>query len=347
MPLPELAIAGLAAGGTALFNGVSSLLSNRSAYNAQREANETNIALAREQMRYQTSEREAMQRYNTPLAQRQRYEEAGINPYLAMNQMNNGNTQMQIGVTPAHVEPAVNDPYSGFVRSAGSAASTGLQMYQMYQNSLTQEEVNKGLATDNYYKAANYVMGLAKSKAEIGQILSKTKETDANYSNLKQQYKILENEFNEGVIRLKYADELASATTKKQREEAALAHEQRMLVHYQSEYQSIYNDLFPQLTEAQMAKLAAETTAAYSSANLSQKMAEHEIEKKANTITDGQIKQLEKDGVKIDNQYKASMYRANKNYIHVLTHKVRNTDNFVQNYVPLTGIVSAAVKKGR
>lgn len=48
---------------------------------AQSEANATNIQLSREQMAYQTSEREAAQEYNTPANQRARYEAAGINPF--------------------------------------------------------------------------------------------------------------------------------------------------------------------------------------------------------------------------------------------------------------------------
>ena len=67
-----------------------------------------------EQMAYQTSEREATQEYNTPANQRQRYEDAGINPYLALGQMDAGNTSAQT----APSAPQLQVPQYGDIISA-------------------------------------------------------------------------------------------------------------------------------------------------------------------------------------------------------------------------------------
>lgn len=89
------AIAGAA--GSLLGAGIGGSLSNRAAQttaNAQlqatRETNQNNLLLAQRQNDWNVEQWNRQNEYNTPLAQRQRYEAAGINPYFAMGNIQSG-----------------------------------------------------------------------------------------------------------------------------------------------------------------------------------------------------------------------------------------------------------------
>ena len=95
------------AGGIANSNNVSSV--NQSNLEAARETNTANREMFDIQMdynKYMYEDQKAyndklismMNDYNKPAAQRQRFEEAGINPYFAMGNIDAGNASSQVGV---------------------------------------------------------------------------------------------------------------------------------------------------------------------------------------------------------------------------------------------------------
>lgn len=114
-----------------------------------------------EQMAYQTSEREATQEYNTPENQRQRYEQAGINPYLALGQMDAGNTTAQT----APSAPQLQVPQYGDIISAlGDSVKSGIsdtQQLEMYQLGLEQQRV------DARYKLTEKLLQLNSQRADL------------------------------------------------------------------------------------------------------------------------------------------------------------------------------------
>lgn len=98
--LPAIAAA-LIAGGASVGSNIIGGIFNR---NAQRAANNTNMAIAREtnaqnyqifreQNEFNKEQLNNYLQYNTPAAQRARFEDAGINPYMALGSMQNGNAQ--------------------------------------------------------------------------------------------------------------------------------------------------------------------------------------------------------------------------------------------------------------
>lgn len=104
--------AGLLAGGSAL----GSLLGGIFGSSGQSSANTTNLKIAREtnaqnykmfqqQLGFTEDLWNKTNAYNTPEAQRARWEQAGINPYLAMNSMDAGNANASSTPSP---NPAVN-----------------------------------------------------------------------------------------------------------------------------------------------------------------------------------------------------------------------------------------------
>lgn len=83
---------------------IGSLIGGAFQKSAQRAANRTNLAIAREtnaqnyqifreQNEFNKEQFNNYLQYNTPAAQRARYEDAGINPYMALGNMQNGNAQ--------------------------------------------------------------------------------------------------------------------------------------------------------------------------------------------------------------------------------------------------------------
>lgn len=136
--------------GSAIIGGAAnifgSLFGGSSAANAQRNANRTNLQIAREtnqqnwqMMTYQNQwnekQNEKMLAYNTPLEQMKRYDQAGINPYLAASQIMPGNQQSQLTSAQAPAMQAAQvQPVTGMAdaiqNSISNAADTMLKIAQ-------------------------------------------------------------------------------------------------------------------------------------------------------------------------------------------------------------------------
>lgn len=87
-------VAGIAATGSLISSLVSSNASSKAAdksLEAQRETNDTNLQLAAENRSWQERMINEQNEYNSPSAQMERYQEAGLNPYMMM-QSGNGTT---------------------------------------------------------------------------------------------------------------------------------------------------------------------------------------------------------------------------------------------------------------
>ncbi len=134
----------------AIIGGASNLLGTivggASRNKAQQDANRTNLQIAREtnqqnwnMMTYQNQWNEAqnakMLAYNTPAEQMKRYDQAGINPYLAASQIVPGNQQSQLTSAQAPAMQAAQvQPVTGMAdaiqNSISSAADSMLKIAQ-------------------------------------------------------------------------------------------------------------------------------------------------------------------------------------------------------------------------
>ena len=65
----------------------------RASLQATRETNAANLKLAQYQNDWNLAQWNRQNAYNTPQAQRLRYEEAGINPYFALGNINSGQSE--------------------------------------------------------------------------------------------------------------------------------------------------------------------------------------------------------------------------------------------------------------
>jgi hypothetical protein len=143
--------------GSALISGASSLLGGLFGSGAQSSANRTNLQIAREtnQMQYQMFQEQnafnermynQMQQYNTPAAQMQRYQEAGINPYIAAGNVQSGNAQSALqSAQPLPLHTAQVQPVDAF-KDSFSQIGNVISQYAQNELALSQAQKNRAEA---------------------------------------------------------------------------------------------------------------------------------------------------------------------------------------------------------
>lgn len=149
-------IGGIVSGVGNLVGGIFGSSSTRAAAKAQlqavRETNKANLDLAKYQNEWNVAQWNRQNAYNTPAMQRQRYEEAGINPYFAMGNIQSGNAEGLMSANMANQQPVVSDlqGQSGQIlgESIANAAQNGEQTYFA---SKIQSEQAKALQIENTF----------------------------------------------------------------------------------------------------------------------------------------------------------------------------------------------------
>ena len=150
--------AAIISGGASLLGGLFGGNSNQS---AQDKANATNLQIAREtnQQQYQMFQEQnsfnermynQMQAYNTPAAQMQRYQDAGINPYIAAGNVQTGNVQslLQSAQAPqlhtAQVAPAFG--MGDAIQNSFTQIGNVVAQYAQNELALSQAQKNRAEA---------------------------------------------------------------------------------------------------------------------------------------------------------------------------------------------------------
>lgn len=143
--------------GSALISGASSLLGGMFGSSSQSSANRTNLQIAREtnQMQYQMFQEQnafnermynQMQQYNTPAAQMQRYNDAGINPYIAAGNVQSGNAQSALqSAQPLPLHTAQVMPVDAF-KDSFSQIGNVISQYAQNELALSQAQKNRAEA---------------------------------------------------------------------------------------------------------------------------------------------------------------------------------------------------------
>ena len=150
---------------SSIISGASSLLGGflggKSNQSAVDKANATNIQIAREtnQQQYQMFQEQnafnermynQMQSYNTPAEQRQRYQDAGINPYIAAGNVQTGNVQssLQSAQAPqlhtAQVAPALG--MGDAIQNSFTQIGNVVAQYAQNELALSQAQKNRAEA---------------------------------------------------------------------------------------------------------------------------------------------------------------------------------------------------------
>lgn len=149
-------VGGIISGIGSLFGGAASAFSTRAAAEAQlqavRETNKANLNLAKYQNDWNVAQWNRQNAYNTPAAQRQRYEEAGINPYFALGNIQAGNAEGLMSADMANQKPVVSDLQGRDGQILGQSIANAAQIgEQTYFASKIQQEQAKNLQIQNTF----------------------------------------------------------------------------------------------------------------------------------------------------------------------------------------------------
>lgn len=297
--------------GSALISGASSLLGGLFGSGAQSSANRTNIQIAREtnQMQYQMFKEQnafnermynQMQQYNTPAAQMQRYNDAGINPYIAAGNVQTGNAQSALqSAQPLPLHTSQVQPVDAF---KDSFSQIGNVISQYAQNELALSQAQKNRAEAGWVDRLN--------GAQLNKMSAETNNLYQQGSLLGLDYK-LKNDTLGNYIKLSDLSVLNAEKTNEQLDVITQsARLENALKNIDLGIQSKYGE---RLFVAQLSKTLAESFA--TQAGVRQRDAQIAIDKQnANTnaaVGGAQIQNLvanaikateEATGVKIDNE---------------------------------------------
>lgn len=135
-----------------LFGSSSSKYAAKAQLQAVRESNKANLDLAKYQNEWNVAQWNRQNAYNTPAMQRQRYEEAGINPYFALGNIQSGNAEGLMSANMANQQPVVSDLQGQSGQILGNSISDAAQSgVNAYFGSKIQQEQAKSLQIENTF----------------------------------------------------------------------------------------------------------------------------------------------------------------------------------------------------
>lgn len=152
-------------------NAGASLLGGVFGYFGQKSANQAALQRMREQNDFAERMWNKGNEYNTPYEQRKRYEAAGINPYLALGNIQAGNAQGS--VSPAPPAPVGN---AGAFLGAGIAGGANAAVNTYLQNQLISSQVEKNLADADAVREDTPYIG-RRNEADIASTEAGTEST--------------------------------------------------------------------------------------------------------------------------------------------------------------------------
>lgn len=179
--------------GAALIGGGASLIGGLINGSSQNSANRTNMAIAREtnranmsMLKYQNAFNQEMwnknNEYNTPLAQRQRYEQAGINPYLAMSNIQSGNASSALQSANGNaMQGARVEPVTGYGDAISNGVNQAVSTYTQLQQARKVKAEADGQEIGNMSLAARYEAMLKNMKGEYNFKVSQTNLNDLEW----------------------------------------------------------------------------------------------------------------------------------------------------------------------
>ena len=159
---------------------IGSLIGGAFQKSAQRAANRTNLAIAREtnaqnyqifreQNEFNKEQFNNYLQYNTPAAQRARYEDAGINPYMALGNMQNGNAQSALtSANSAPMQATQVQPENGMANGIQSALLNAATIMSAVSDARLKSAAADKQNLENGKFAENFAMQMAETRIKIG-----------------------------------------------------------------------------------------------------------------------------------------------------------------------------------
>ena len=157
---PVVSAAGSIIGGSVAKQGSDAAA--KASLQATRETNAANLKLAQYQNDWNLAQWNRQNAYNTPAAQRARYEEAGINPYFALGNISSGQAQSLMSTDMARQESGA-DAYNMKAQGAqqlGAAISNASSQFFSTQYQMEQTKALQIQNTENLLSMTKRVQGL-------------------------------------------------------------------------------------------------------------------------------------------------------------------------------------------
>ena len=185
--------------GAAVSGGASvlgSLIGGIFQRNAQKSANKTNLQIAREtnaqnyqifreQNEFNKDQFNQYLQYNTPAAQRARFEEAGINPYLAMNNVQAGNANSALSsANAAPMQAAQVQPENGMAMGIQNAMMNAAAV----MNAVSDANLKNQQANRQRLENASFAEDFANRMEEIRSRIGLNKSSKDLQGSRKQLY---------------------------------------------------------------------------------------------------------------------------------------------------------------
>ena len=266
--------------GAAAIGGGANLLGNIIGWSNNNKTNNTNFKIAQmnnqynqkmleRQIQYNTDMWNKQNEYNTPSAQMKRFEDAGINPYNAMSNVQSGQAQSAGGVNPPTASPVTmqsfTPDFSGIGDAAQNYAVNHLAETKMHSDLKYQDELTRQLEIENKYREQKLIEEIE------GFIQDNKGKKLGNYA------QAIENRF--------LADTRAAQLGNIRKEGEMLEHTIRGKI-----IENLMNDyhltMLPEQYKLSFASMTADTLLKYSQKKLTDEQAAHEIEKNLKTIAE-------------------------------------------------------------
>lgn len=327
---PLVAAAALS-GGASL---VSGLLGGLFGSSSQNSANETSIAINRENNQFnanqarinrdwQSAENEKSRQfsldqynreldwqkyllgYSTPAEQRRRYEQAGINPYFALGSINSGVLQSN----PSALTPSSN--------SATPATSSGLPSIKAYDPTNAFETAGRGIsdAVNSYFRNANLaedtrtkvienITRLDEQRARIDKLLSGKKVDDETANKLRAQAETIDAERQYQLESLRRTNTLLAKQAHNVSADTRVKDMQAEGQELQNVWQSVENSWQQKFKFADMRKLQTDIREGLSRINLNNEQAALAGAMKVYNKWLGEVERMHFHGAQLDYQIK-------------------------------------------
>lgn len=190
MPFPVAAAIGAAGSVLGSFIGGSTSVA------AQRRANEINLQIAREtnaqnyrifqeQQQFNENQFNRWLDYSTPAAQRQRYEDAGINPYMAVGQLQNGTPSSALtSANSAPMQGAQVQPVQGLGDALQNSIERAAGVFSSMISSIADADLKGSQKTGT--DIDNQTRG-RQNEANVQKTNSETAKTGAEFRRTEQE----------------------------------------------------------------------------------------------------------------------------------------------------------------
>lgn len=252
---------------TAIGSGVSSLLGGILGNNAQKEANETNLQIARETnaMNRQLHESDIAQQerlwklnneYNLPSNVVQRLLDAGINPAtLSGGNATTPASQISVPSAPQMVAPQVS-PVDALANSVANGIPQAVNAY--FQNELLNKQIGEKDVDTSIkqvqlqFSTSERLLDLYDKMWTVRERMSNVKKGSVEYKKLEEEYNMLKSQHN--LLKDTYGDlkerESIQNDVLRSQKENILA--DTILKRAQSAYQDLLSAWYPQITQSQI-----------------------------------------------------------------------------------------------